>query len=177
MAANTFGEILRLTTFGESHGQAIGGVLDGMPSGILLDTDAVQHALDRRRPGQSGISTPRKESDTVKILSGVFEGLTTGTPIGLLIENENKNHDTQDNKPKFSFRPAETPIEDFPLAEEEDETPTSDGYGYSDFEADDGDDDYPEEKLSFRERLAKRRAETEASNAAEQAAFDEDDES
>ena len=92
------------------------------------------------------------------------------------MENENKNHDTQDNKPKFSFRPAETPIEDFPLAEEEDETPTSDGYGYSDFEADDGDDDYPEEKLSFRERLAKRRAETEASNAAEQAAFDEDDE-
>ena len=83
------------------------------------------------------------------------------------MENENKNHDTQDNKPKFSFRPAETPIEDFPLAEEEDETPTSDGYGYSDFEADDGDDDYPEEKLSFRERLAKRRAETEASNAAE----------
>ena len=92
------------------------------------------------------------------------------------MENENKNHDTQDNKPKFSFRPAETPIEDFPLAEEEDETPTSDGYGYSDFEVDDGDDDYPEEKLSFRERLAKRRAETEASNAAEQAAFDEDDE-
>jgi len=92
------------------------------------------------------------------------------------LENENKNHATQDNKPKFSFRPAETPIEDFPLAEEEDETPTSDGYGYSDFEADDGDDDYPEEKLSFRERLAKRRAETEASNAAEQAAFDEDDE-
>ncbi len=92
------------------------------------------------------------------------------------MENENKNHATQDNKPKFSFRPAETPIEDFPLAEEEDETPTSDGYGYSDFEADDGDDDYPEEKLSFRERLAKRRAETEASNAAEQAAFDEDDE-
>ena len=92
------------------------------------------------------------------------------------MENENKNHDTQDNKPKFSFRPAETPIEDFPLAEEEDETPTSDGYGYSDIEADDGDDDYPEEKLSFRERLAKRRAETEASNAAEQAAFDEDDE-
>ena len=92
------------------------------------------------------------------------------------MENENKNPDTQDNKPKFSFRPAETPIEDFPLAEEEDETPTSDGYGYSDFEADDGDDDYPEEKLSFRERLAKRRAETEASNAAEQAAFDEDDE-
>ncbi len=92
------------------------------------------------------------------------------------MENENKNHATQDNKPKFSFRPAETPIEDFPLAEEEDETPTSDGCGYSDFEADDGDDDYPEEKLSFRERLAKRRAETEASNAAEQAAFDEDDE-
>ena len=92
------------------------------------------------------------------------------------MENENKNHDTQDNKPKFSFRPAETPIEDFPLAEEEDETPTSDGYGYSDFEAYDGDDDYPEEKLSFRERLAKRRAETEASNVAEQAAFDEDDE-
>ena len=85
MAANTFGEILRLTTFGESHGHAIGGVLDGMPSGILLDTDAVQHALDRRRPGQSGISTPRKESDTVKLPSGLFYGLTTVTPLGVLI--------------------------------------------------------------------------------------------
>lgn len=105
MAANTFGEILRLTTFGESHGQAIGGVLDGMPSGILLDTDAVQHALDRRRPGQSGISTPRKESDTVKILSGVFEGLTTGTPIGLLIENENQ-HSSDYSDMKDKFRPS-----------------------------------------------------------------------
>lgn len=105
MAANTFGEILRLTTFGESHGHAIGGVLDGMPSGILLDTDAVQHALDRRRPGQSGISTPRKESDTVKILSGVFEGLTTGTPIGLLIENENQ-HSSDYSDMKDKFRPS-----------------------------------------------------------------------
>ena len=90
------------------------------------------------------------------------------------MENENKNHDTQDNKPKFSFRPAEIPIENIPLAEEEDEPSAADDYGYSDFEDDDK-DDYPEEKLSFRERLAKRRAETEAANAAEQAAFDEDD--
>lgn len=82
MPANTFGEHLRLTTFGESHGAAIGGVLDGVPAGAPIDLDVVQAALDRRRPGQSAVSTPRKESDTVEFLSGLFEGRTTGTPIG-----------------------------------------------------------------------------------------------
>ena len=69
---NTFGEIFRLTTFGESHGPAIGGVIDGMPAGISIDLSVVQHELDRRRPGQSALTTPRKESDRVEILSGLF---------------------------------------------------------------------------------------------------------
>ena len=89
------------------------------------------------------------------------------------MENENKNHDTKDNKPKFSFRPADLPIDDIPLAEEEDEKPVGDGYGYY---YDDEEDDYPEKKPSFRDRFARRMAEAEAANAAEQAAFDEDDE-
>ena len=87
---NTFGEIFRLTTFGESHGPAIGGVIDGMPAGISIDLGVVQHELDRRRPGQSALTTPRKESDRVEILSGLFEGKTTGTPIGFIIRNENQ---------------------------------------------------------------------------------------
>lgn len=77
---NTFGKIFRLTSFGESHGTAVGGVVDGMPAGIAINLDRVQHELDRRRPGQSAIVTPRKEFDRVEVLSGLFEGVTTGTP-------------------------------------------------------------------------------------------------
>lgn len=88
MAGNTYGTIYRLTTFGESHGEAIGGIIDGCPAGLMVDFNAVQHELDRRRPGQSAIVTQRKESDTVQFLSGIFEGKTTGTPIGFIIPNE-----------------------------------------------------------------------------------------
>ena len=85
---NTFGQALRVTTFGESHGPALGAVVDGCPAGVALSEDDLQPALDRRRPGQSRLVTPRKEADRVRILSGVFEGRTTGTSIALLIENE-----------------------------------------------------------------------------------------
>ena len=90
MGGNTFGHIFKLTTFGESHGFAIGGVVDGCPANISLDLSKIQHELDRRKPGQSTIVTQRKESDTVKFLSGIFDGKTTGTPIGFVIENENE---------------------------------------------------------------------------------------
>lgn len=90
MAGNTFGKLFRLTTFGESHGVAIGGIIDGCPSGIKLDFEAVQNELDRRKPGQSKIVTQRKEPDTVEFLSGIFEGQTTGTPIGFIIKNTNQ---------------------------------------------------------------------------------------
>ena len=102
---NTFGEIFRLTTFGESHGPAIGGVIDGMPAGISIDLGIVQHELDRRRPGQSALTTPRKESDRVEILSGLFEGKTTGTPIGFIIRNENQHSADYDNL-RDVFRPS-----------------------------------------------------------------------
>ena len=102
---NTFGEIFRLTTFGESHGPAIGGVIDGMPAGISIDLGVVQHELDRRRPGQSALTTPRKESDRVEILSGLFEGKTTGTPIGFIIRNENQHSADYDNL-RDVFRPS-----------------------------------------------------------------------
>ena len=102
---NTFGEIFRLTTFGESHGPAIGGVIDGMPAGICIDLGVVQHELDRRRPGQSALTTPRKESDRVEILSGLFEGKTTGTPIGFIIRNENQHSADYDNL-RDVFRPS-----------------------------------------------------------------------
>ncbi len=87
MAGNTFGNIFRLTTFGESHGKAIGGVIDGCPAGLQLDVVAIQTDLNRRKPGQSEIVTQRKEPDEVNFLSGIFEGVTTGTPIGFTIEN------------------------------------------------------------------------------------------
>lgn len=102
---NTFGEIFCLTTFGESHGPAIGGVIDGMPAGICIDLGVVQHELDRRRPGQSALTTPRKESDRVEILSGLFEGKTTGTPIGFIIRNENQHSADYDNL-RDVFRPS-----------------------------------------------------------------------
>lgn len=79
---NTFGQLFRLTTFGESHGPGIGGVIDGMPAGIEVDMDFLQRELDRRKPGQSALTTARKEGDRVELLSGVFEGRTTGCPIG-----------------------------------------------------------------------------------------------
>ncbi|MFD2602815.1 chorismate synthase [Flavobacterium suzhouense] len=90
MAGNTFGKKFRLTTFGESHGVAIGGVVDGCPSGVSLNFEAIQYELDRRRPGQSAIVTQRKEADKVEFLSGVFEGKTTGTPIGFVVQNTNQ---------------------------------------------------------------------------------------
>ena len=89
MAGNSFGTLFKLSSYGESHGEAIGGVIDGCPSGVALDMEAIQRDLDRRKPGQSAIVTQRKEPDEVKILSGVFEGRTTGTPIGFAIFNTN----------------------------------------------------------------------------------------
>ena len=85
---NTFGKIFRLTTFGESHGKAIGGIIDGCPSGIKIDIDFIQFQLDRRKPGQSKITTQKKKVITIEILSGIFEGITTGTPIGFVLKNE-----------------------------------------------------------------------------------------
>ena len=105
MAGNTFGTILKLSTFGESHGIAIGGSIDGIPAGLELDLDAVQLALDRRKPGQSKITTQRKESDTVQFLSGIFEGKTTGTPIGFLIPNEDQRSKDYSHI-KDTFRPS-----------------------------------------------------------------------
>lgn len=90
MAGNSFGTLFKLTTFGESHGKAIGGIIDGCPPGITLDFDEIQRELQRRKPGQSKITTQRKEPDEVKFLSGIFEGKTTGTPIGFQIENTNQ---------------------------------------------------------------------------------------
>ena len=87
MAGSTFGTLFSITTFGESHGEALGVVIDGCPAGLTLTPLDIQAFLDRRKPGQSAISTPRKEADAVQILSGVFEGKTTGTPIALLVPN------------------------------------------------------------------------------------------
>ena len=98
MAGNTFGKLFTLSTFGESHGEALGGILDGCPAGLKIDLDFIQSELDRRRPGQSHIVTQRKESDTVEFLSGIFEGKTMGTPIGFIIRNENqKSKDYEHN--------------------------------------------------------------------------------
>ncbi|MDD6075518.1 MAG: chorismate synthase [Bacteroidales bacterium] len=102
---NTFGELFRLTTFGESHGPGVGGVIDGMPPGVEVDLDFIQHELNRRRPGQSALTTTRKEGDKVEILSGVFEGKTTGCPIGFLVRNENQHSNDYDNLRNL-FRPS-----------------------------------------------------------------------
>lgn len=102
---NTLGRIFRLTTFGESHGAAVGGVIDGMPPGIEVDMDYIQHQLDRRRPGQSALTTARRESDTLEILSGVFEGKTTGCPIGFLVRNEDHRSSDYDSLREV-FRPS-----------------------------------------------------------------------
>jgi chorismate synthase len=90
MAGNSFGTLFKLSSFGESHGVAIGGMIDGCPSGLTIDLDAIQHQLDRRKPGQSSITTARKESDTVQFLSGIFDGVTLGTPIGFIIPNQDQ---------------------------------------------------------------------------------------
>lgn len=102
---NTFGNIFRLTTFGESHGPGVGGVIDGMPAGIEVDLDFLQAELNRRRPGQSALTTPRKEADHVELLSGIFEGKTTGCPIGFLVRNENQHSNDYDNLREV-FRPS-----------------------------------------------------------------------
>lgn len=102
---NTFGKIFRLTTFGESHGEAIGGVVDGMPAGIDIDLDFIQQELNRRRPGQSKITTSRQEADQVEILSGVFEGKSTGCPIGFLVRNTNHHSQDYENM-RCLFRPS-----------------------------------------------------------------------
>ena len=102
---NTFGKLFTLTTFGESHGPGIGCVIDGCPAGLEIDLDFIQSELDRRRPGQSRLTTQRKESDTVRILSGVFEGLSTGTPIALFIPNKDARSRDYDTFAK-TFRPS-----------------------------------------------------------------------
>lgn len=102
---NTFGNIFTVTTFGESHGPAIGGVIDGMPAGVKVDMDEVQRFVDRRRPGQSAVTTSRSEDEKVEILSGIFEGVTLGTPIGFIIRN--KDHHSQDySEIKDCYRPS-----------------------------------------------------------------------
>ncbi|MFM2081933.1 MAG: hypothetical protein RL380_624, partial [Verrucomicrobiota bacterium] len=103
--ANTFGSLFRLTTWGESHGGGVGVVVDGCPPRLKLSTADIQPDLDRRRPGQSKIVTPRKESDTVQILSGTFEGKTLGTPISMLVKNEDQRSEAYDEMAK-KFRPS-----------------------------------------------------------------------
>jgi len=105
MAGNTFGNIFKVTTFGESHGEALGGIIDGCPPGIELDFDAIQREMERRKPGQSSIVTQRKENDEVQFLSGIFEGKTTGTPIGFIIPNTNQKSDDYSHI-KETFRPS-----------------------------------------------------------------------
>ena len=103
--ANSIGTRFTLTTFGESHGLAYGGIIDGCPSNIAIDLNFVQSELDRRKPGQSKLVSQRKESDTVQFLSGIFEGKTTGTPIGFMIDNENQKSQDYDQL-KDTFRPS-----------------------------------------------------------------------
>jgi len=105
MAGNSFGEIFRITTFGESHGSAIGVVIDGCPAGLDIDLDFLQHELDRRKPGQSAITTQRKESDQFKILSGVYDGKTIGSPIAIIIPNEDAKPEDYDLL-KTAYRPS-----------------------------------------------------------------------
>jgi chorismate synthase len=105
MAGNSFGTIFKLTTFGESHGEAIGGIIDGCPAGLELDFKAIEQEMQRRKPGQSSIVTQRKEADTVQFLSGIFEGKSTGTPIGFVVTNANQK--SQDySHIKETYRPS-----------------------------------------------------------------------
>ena len=94
---NSFGNIFRLTSFGESHGPGVGGVIDGFPAGIKIDMDFVQQELNRRRPGQSLLTTSRKEPVTVEFLSGIFEGKSTGCPIGFVVWNKNQHSNDYEN--------------------------------------------------------------------------------
>ena len=105
MSGNTFGKIFKVTTFGESHGEAIGGIIDGCPAGIKLDFDAIKTEMQRRKPGQSAIVTQRKEEDEVQFLSGIFEGKTTGTPIGFIIPNTNQKSKDY-SEIKDTYRPS-----------------------------------------------------------------------
>ena len=102
---NTFGKLFTLTTFGESHGAAIGGVVDGMPAGIDIDLDFIQSELNRRRPGQSKLTTSRQEGDKAELLSGIFEGKSTGCPIGFIVRNENQHSQDYENL-RTVFRPS-----------------------------------------------------------------------
>ncbi|MBQ9501904.1 MAG: chorismate synthase, partial [Lentisphaeria bacterium] len=104
MSGNTFGTMFKVTTFGESHGPALGTVLDGVPAGLELDETDIQRELDRRRPGQSAVTTPRNEADKVEILSGVFDGRTTGTPLAMLIRNTDQ-HSRDYSAVEHTFRP------------------------------------------------------------------------
>ena len=103
--SNTFGNIFTLTTFGESHGEAIGGVIDGMPVGISIDLDFIQSELNRRRPGQSTITTSRQDGDQVELLSGVFQGKSTGCPIGFIVRNTNQHSQDYENMRQL-YRPS-----------------------------------------------------------------------
>lgn len=105
MAGNSFGHIFKLTSFGESHGAAIGGIVEGCPAGLKIDLEAIQHQLDRRKPGQSAITTQRKESDQVKILSGIYNGTSTGTPIGFTLDNTDQQSKDYDHL-KEVYRPS-----------------------------------------------------------------------
>lgn len=105
MAGNSFGTLFKLTTFGESHGEALGGIIDGCPPGIAIDFEAIQNEMQRRKPGQSSIVTQRKEEDVVQFLSGIFEGKTTGTPIGFIIPNTNQKSNDYTHI-KDSYRPS-----------------------------------------------------------------------
>jgi chorismate synthase len=105
MAGNSFGTLFKITTFGESHGDALGGIIDGCPAGIALDFDAIQFEMTRRKPGQSAIVTQRKEDDEVQFLSGIFEGKTTGTSIGFIISNTNQKSDDYSDI-KNTYRPS-----------------------------------------------------------------------
>jgi chorismate synthase len=102
---NTFGNIFTLTTFGESHGSAVGGVVDGMPAGIDVDIDFIQQELNRRKPGQSNVTTSRQENDVVEVLSGIFEGKSTGCPIGFIVRNTNQHSNDYENI-RNVFRPS-----------------------------------------------------------------------
>lgn len=105
MAGNSFGTLFKITTFGESHGEALGGIIDGCPAGILLDFEAIQLEMSRRKPGQSAIVSQRKEADEVQFLSGIFEGKTTGTPIGFIIPNTDQKSDDYSHI-KDTYRPS-----------------------------------------------------------------------
>jgi chorismate synthase len=102
---NSFGNLFRLTTFGESHGAGIGGIIDGCPAGLLLDVEKIQQELDRRKPGQSKITTQRNETDRVEFYSGIFDGVTTGAPIGFFVKNKDQHSSDYDNL-KNVFRPS-----------------------------------------------------------------------